>query len=349
MSQKISIISSRFLEPWHNLSPWETGQGGSELTAIYLHNYLEKRGYEVNSYVPLPNNYVAPKNWYHFDNFEVGGQDENYILFRNAEMLDKFSEGFNIIFIAQDVGYPELTEERAKKLTKYVCLCKDHLEYTKKHYPWLGEKIVLSSNGIDVDRILATPKVLRNPNKIIYTSSPDRGLKLILENWFRVLERHAEAELHVFYGLNNVDELYRRCGSWYGEFSQEIRYLCNQKNIFFKGRTPQQELYKEIKSSNVAWYPNCFDETSCISCMEWQSLGAVPIANELWALKDNILHGFKTLNKPQANELAKHQQLDWLIYCLKNPDIPWREQMIQDALKRFDFNNFVNDYESWLI
>ncbi|MEG7689019.1 hypothetical protein U2044_15610, partial [Listeria monocytogenes] len=76
-------------------------------TAIYLHNYLEKRGYEVSSYAPLPNNYEAPKNWYHFDNFEVGGKYDNYILFRNAEMLDKFPEGFNIIFVAQDVGYPE--------------------------------------------------------------------------------------------------------------------------------------------------------------------------------------------------------------------------------------------------
>ena len=48
-----------------------------------------------------------------------------------------------------------------------------------------------------------------NPKRVVYASSPDRGLVYLLKNWEKVTKEVPDAELNVFYGFETFDALNR--------------------------------------------------------------------------------------------------------------------------------------------
>ena len=348
MNKTFNIFSDVHLEPWDHSNPWTKGIGGSEVCHIELVERLAKRGHRVNSFSPLPPNIKALPNWKHFNEANPRSSG-NWIVFRNPAFFDqKLNPKNEYIFVAQDVDYP-WTPEQLKKVSKYVCLCQDHKVYTLNKYPQLGERVVVTSNGIRKEIIEQVEKenIPRNPNKIIYASSPDRGLELILSNWFRVIERVPSAELHIFYGFNNVETLAKRVGGWYATYPDKLGQMMNQPGVKFRGRLGQMELYREWFSSNIWWYPTNWPETSCITSLDAQSCGAIPVTNNYWAVGENVKHGYLTPSIPQDCALMKLKQIDYVCDLLKNPNIPWRTEMMTEARSTFDWENFVSDYESW--
>lgn len=346
MPKIFNIYSSLVLEPWNHLTPMTTGIGGSEVCHIEYCQRLEKWGHVVNSFAPIakddPTNLP---NWRHFEGADKKAPG-TWLVFRDPKFFDdELNSDNNYVFVAQDVDY-QWTPERLEKVSKYICLCPEHVNYTMQKYPQLEGRILLSSNGIRTELIeevenLAIP---RNLNKIIYPSSPDRGLEFLLQNWFRVLERVPSAELHIFYGFNNVEELGRKFGGWYVEYPERLKALMNQKGVNFRGRINQKELIKEWFSANIWWYPTDWPETSCITSMEAQACGALPVVTNLWALRDNILHGYKSSRVPQDDFTSRLWQIDKVCENL-GEEIPERQIMMSDARKRFDWENFINQIE----
>lgn len=342
-----NIYSSIALENWNHLNPYTKGIGGSELCHIILDEYLRKLGHTVNSFAPLakedPTNLP---NWRHFSEVDKKAPG-TWLVFRDPSFFDsELNPDNRYVFVAQDVDYT-WTPERLSKVNTYICLCQAHKRFTEHKYPELRGRVVVSSNGVRRDLIEETEKlgIPRNPHKIIYASSPDRGLELILNNWFRITERVPSAELHVFYGFNNVEELARRVGGWYAEYPGKLLSLMNQPGVKFRGRMNQNDLYKEWFSSNIWWYPSDWPETSCITCMDAQSCGAIPICNDYWAVGENVFHGYMTPGTPQNDSLSKLRQIDYVCDLLEYPIVPWREEMMREARTKFDWWNFVKDYE----
>ncbi len=339
----IHIYSSIHLEPWSYKNPWTKGIGGSETCHIELVERMEKRRLDVTSYCPLPDIGKFRKNWKHFLKADTKAPG-NWLVFRDPSFFDQDLNPDNkYIFVAQDVDYP-WSPERLAKVSKYVVLCQKHKQYTENRYPELKNRIEVSSNGVRSEYIskLATPP--RNPNKIAYISSPDRGLELILDNWFRVIERCPEAELHVFYGFDNIQKLAQKMGGWYVEYPQMLLQKMKQPGIYFRGRMGQKEIYNELLSTNIWWYPTDWPETSCIACMDAQACGAIPVTNNYWALQENILHGYKTKTIPQSDVIAKIKQIDYIEKLIKNPDETLRSLMMHHARCHFDWERITNHY-----
>lgn len=354
MSQ-INIYSGATLEVWDHTNPWTKGIGGSETAHIELAERLAARGHEVISYVPQPSYaYMPLKNGsleWRFSgdaNPSIGG---NWIVFRDSAFFDrKLGEG-QYIFVAQDVDY-EWNSNRFSKVDKYICLCPVHAEYTLKKYPEVREKVFLSSNGIRTAKIEEIEKenIVRNPNKLIYASSPDRGLLTILENWFRVRERCRDAELHVFYGFENMETILAAQGgnAWFKPMKDEIHRLLKQPGVNFRGRLGQEALYREWFSSNVWWYPTDWPESSCICSMEAQATGALPVTTNYWALTNNVMHGMMTNDTPQTSKIALCRQIDQVVEWIRNPQVEWRQQMMEEARREFNWERVVDQYERWL-
>jgi glycosyltransferase involved in cell wall biosynthesis len=139
----------------------------------------------------------------------------------------------------------------------------------------------------------------------------------------------------------------RRFGSWYVAYPDQLKRLMNQKGVIFRGRINQMELYQELFSSNIWWYPTNWPETSCISALESQSCGAIPVTSHYWALEDNILDGYKSSRCPQDNEFSKLYQIDRVCRLLENPDVWWRGKMQAKARHRFDWARFVLQISNW--
>lgn len=352
---KINITSTLYLENWTKDAQWTTGIGGSESTAIELAVRLAKRGHDVTSYIPDTALAYSPiidntGKWRWIGDINTG-EKANWLIFRDPSLVARLKHPENnVLYISQDTDCGGWTTEGFNNVTKYITLCDAHAKYTLLRYPELRDKVYKSSNGINVEILeeLEHKNIPRNPNKIIYPSSPDRGLMLILENWFRIRERHREAELHIFYGLNNIKKMYELNKDWRGQYIENLEKLIDQKGIIFRGRVNQRMLYEEMLSSNIFWYPNDFFETSCINVMACQAAGAIPVTNELGALKENVFHGFLTAEVPQQSSIAKCRQIDKVIDFLRNPDVLWRNDMMAEARKEFSLERIVDQYERWL-
>lgn len=128
----------------------------------------------------------------------------------------------------------------------------------------------------------------REKVKLCYTSTPFRGLDILLDAWDKL--NPEDCELHVFssckiYGPDFAHkeepkhiELYNRC--------------LNTKGIVYRGSIPNEELRKELPTFDILAYPCTFEETSCIAVIEalsaglrvlTSSLGALPETTEGWA------------------------------------------------------------------
>lgn len=144
------------------------------------------------------------------------------------------------------------------------------------------DKVVVTRNGIDPSKFEPMLKKLKkNPLKIIYVSSPDRGLERAI-GVCEVVRTHYPVELHVFYGLENLKKL--------GKHQDVARYeaIMNQPWIHYHGNVKQADLSKHYEDAAIWLYPTNFTETFCISALETVLCGVYPVVRNYGALPDTL-------------------------------------------------------------
>src|SRR4029078_9396198 len=108
-----------------------------------------------------------------------------------------------------DLHYPpvrhqELTTEASSKLD--LVFFKGR--YQRNFAPNLpDDKAVIISNGI-IPSQFNNPGIKRQPHKVIYASSADRGLDLLVSLWPKVKTKIPDAELVWAYGWNSYDAMH---------------------------------------------------------------------------------------------------------------------------------------------
>lgn len=129
------------------------------------------------------------------------------------------------------------------------------------------------------------------PPKLIYTSTPFRGLDLLLAAFPAIRAALPEATLDVFSSLQvynaTAEEDATRCGELY-EFCRST------DGVTYHGSIPQPELAEHMKQATLLAYPNHFAETSCIVVLEALAAGCYVVTSELGALPETGQH-FATL------------------------------------------------------
>ena len=283
MAPHIYLYSPSHLEPWDRTTPWTTGIGGSETCHIEMSERLARRGLPVESLCPLPGGpetkairalwNADPKwtlVWKHYEHLDLT-REGIFINFRDPAMFEAplpRDRGQRYWFVAQDVDYRWRPEALAE-VDRYICLCQKHKAYTLARYPQLAGRVYVSSNGIRSEFIRShgfdKPQADRDPHRLIYASSPDRGLLFVLRNWFRIKEAVPQANLRVFYGFDNADKV---DSSDLRNLKAECLELLTQDGCSWRGRIGQHDLYKEWAQAAVWFYPDSFPETSCITCMD---------------------------------------------------------------------------------
>lgn len=118
--------------------------------------------------------------------------------------------------------------------------------------------------------------------KICYTSTPWRGLNILLDAW--EIDPPENCELHIFsstkiYGSDfstsedhKYHELYERATSL--------------KGVVYRGNISNELLRKELTEFDILAYPCTFEETSCISVIEALSAGLRVITSNIGALPE---------------------------------------------------------------
>jgi len=364
---KFVFISEATFEPWDWTNPDSKGIGGSETSHIEMAQRLARLGHDVTSFAPTHNrgDYLidpAGVRWFNFEDAaaqvkEYGSfihDDAIHVIYRAPNLIDFVPEGAPCWLICQDVDYNRpgctLTPERLAKLTRLVALCETQAEYFRTKYP--TARVSISSNGIKrqvIEEIAKDPPE-RNLHRLMYASSPDRGMEYLLEIFPRLRELVPDVELHIYYGFDNIEKVVAHYGkdSRVGLNAQRLQQLLEQPGVHYHGRTGQRDLLREWFKAGLWVHPSNFTETSCITCMDAQACGAIPVTSPVWAVSENVEHGvFIEGNVKQTMIQARYVFETFKLLVQPELQDQIRSAMMPWALDRFDWDIFARQWEGW--
>lgn len=280
---EICIICPVSAEPWGPQSI-KSGVGGSEEAVIRLSEQLAKRKYKVTVYNDcIEEGIFDGVRYLDWKKFNIKDKFSHIISWR-SNIFNYGIEGKNRIIWFHD-GIPQnfFSEDDLKKVDRVVVLSQYHKSLVPKIVP--EDKIYVSANGIVPDDFLDI-KEERNPHRLIWASSYDRGLEVILNNWSKIRQEVPDAEIHCFYGWNTYDALSKE-GLRKSDFKPRMLELMKQEGVFEHGRIGHKELLREYAKSGVFAYPcNYAGEIQCIALTKAIASGCVTVTNDFAVLPE---------------------------------------------------------------
>lgn len=128
-------------------------------------------------------------------------------------------------------------------------------------------------------------------NRILfYGSNYDRGLETLLLLWPRIRERYREARLNICYGWKTFvsgNEEKPDLMDWVSYMNK----LMKQDGVVHHGRLGKEDLRNVRAASGIWAYPTSFPEINCITALECQRDGLVPVTVDRFALKETVGSG----------------------------------------------------------
>lgn len=206
-----------------------------------------------------------------------------------------------------------------EKINHFVFVSNWQSEYFRKMFNIPGYKTSVIKNAcIGLDK---RPSGKRDKVRLCYTSTPWRGLDVLLKAW-KILDPQ-DCELHIFSStkIYGKDFAISAAGNYQDLFDE----CQNTPGIVYRDFTTNEELRKELPTFDILAYPNTFEETSCIAVIEALSaglrvvtsnIGALPETTEGWARmypylmdKDKHAEVFASILKDEIQKI-KNGNLD---------------------------------------
>lgn len=187
----------------------------------------------------------------------------------------------------------------------YTSPCQAHLEHMTSNWG-SREKWRVLPNGCD---IASYPKIPKIPGRVLYASSPDRGLHWLLQQWPKIKCRVPDANLRVFYNfddwLKNVlpyegPEFHshlREC-SYRAHYIREALERLRKLDVVHFKSVSRVRMAEEMASAKVLAYP-CdtvtYTEGFSVTLMEACAAGAVPVTVRVDSLGSIYGDSLKTM------------------------------------------------------
>lgn len=295
---------------WSPLDFEERGLGGAETMAVKMAEEFARNAHPVAVYADWTGvrNGVIYRHWSEFNPQKpyLGVDTWLFVSSRLPEVFDHDINADVKWLWNHDVNSgPIVTPERVAKVDRCLVLSEWHRKHWLEVYPWFPrEKLVVTSNAVDpalfpdvhdMAENGARPALERRPHRFIWPSSPDRGLDQVLAWWPEIRKQWPDAELHVFYGWDTVDWMMQMPGrEWLRWFKAKIEDLGAQPGVYFRGRLPARELYREMAQAQFWLYPSQtafdleWDETFCIAAVEALACGVTPVIADAGALRERL-------------------------------------------------------------
>jgi len=174
--------------------------------------------------------------------------------------------------------------------------------------------------------------------RLIYHSTPHRGLELLVPSFEYLAEKHENIELDVYssfnlYGWAERDKPY-----------EDLFDRCNQHpKIHYHGTQPNDVIREALKKADIFAYPNIWPETSCLCAIEALNAGCLMLAPNYAALPETATSwGITYQWSPNHNKHANifTSILDNMIKTLSESKEDAEHMIFQQKL-------FYDNYYSW--
>ncbi len=356
---KICLHCGEGLRTWGHDSIERGGIGGSETAVIRITEELAKRGAHVEIYGYPSKEQEGEHNGVHWlPHWRIanpGKEFDVFINWRSPGLISKPPEATRKLVWLHDIQREFDWGPEVLAFYDYVMPLSEAHRRDVSYIP--DEKIWISRNGLDPT--FWEPgnfeEEIRNSHKLVYASCPSRGLHLIARVWDRILEAVPTAQIDVFYGFNKNFQAKMKVSQRFRDIYQEILAFTQKPGVNWYGMVDQKTLGRAFRTAGIWAYPCPFPEISCITAMQAQTCGALPITTKYWALDETVQFGEKVGDDPEHNIEDDPELLElWLTRLLgaipREPKavehlIDGRQRMMDWAQERFPWSSVA---EEWL-
>jgi tetratricopeptide (TPR) repeat protein len=369
----VSIFCGYTVNEWNPNVFREKGVGGSEEAIVQLVKRWADAGYNVNVYANVGHKedtehgvrWIPYIDWNPKDRFDVT------IVWRNPKAIDFDINSEKILVDVHDVITPqEFTEERLSKIDKIMFKSKVQRDYYS-NIP--DDKVAIIPHGLDVKQFEERRKtVIKNPYKIINTSSPDRSLLTcmkIIEKVYYKLPDYLKPKLKFRwnYGFRVWDAEWAsddQMMNWRDKAMAQLERL-KEKGIIEKesgDMISQDEVVNQYLESGLMLYPSEFFEIGFISGIKGALAGAIPITTDVFAqgefLHDSFIFPSKVTYEDWPVDIAKgvdygvkdkkviDKIVDKIVEYFKDPSKfeEMREKIINRIRSEFDWGKAAEEW-----
>lgn len=177
-----------------------------------------------------------------------------------------------------------------------------------------------------------------DPLRFAYTSTPFRGLSVLLDAWEKL--DLSNAELHIWSSMR----LYNQDDAKYQPLYARARA---SKRVFYYGISPNSELKTILRDMHFLAYPSTFEETSCLAVIDAMAAGCrviVPARGALPETTAGFAHVYPWSADPIehaslfGSALAKEVEHPWF----DSPEMSLTQQNYCEQF--FDWNQRVKEW-----
>jgi len=230
--------------------------GGTEIQLEYLHKYVSKELLDkVNITTSIPE--------------------------KTPLLIDKT----NILWVHNSYDQPNLYPWFKNKLNhrKYDWyVFNSHWTYEKYRmiFDIPTDISLVIKNGFDDDLIVKSDFKPKEKLKLVYTSTPWRGLDVLLSAMEQI--KTDKVELDIYSSTQIYGDHFKQISD--NQFTALYDKAKTIKNVNYKGYLNHKELMKILHTYDCYIHPSTFEETFCVAAMESLAAGLVTVTTDLGAL-----------------------------------------------------------------
>ena len=193
-------------------------------------------------------------------------------------------------------------------------------------------------NAIDPmeEKLIKKPEA-KEQVRLIYHTTPHRGLELLVPAFNWICSRHENVHLDVFssfeiYGWGYRDEQYEKI----------INQCKEHEHITYHGFQPHEKVMEALGKAHIFAFPSIWPETSCIAVLEAMSAKAVTVCPNFAALPEtcaNFASMYQFSENPQEHANRFANVLNATICNLRDLPDTWEPQL---NFQKNYFDNFYN-------
>lgn len=188
-----------------------------------------------------------------------------------------------------------------------------------------------------IEPIEFKPKSKDGKLKLIYTSTPFRGLSILID----VMEQldRDDIELDVYSSTSVYGSGYE--SHYYGVYDDLFNRARETKGVNYRGYAENEEIHKAVQDAHIFAYPSTFEETACLSMIEAGAAGCNLVTTDLGALPETGAAYAKMCTiKPDEKQIASAYS-ELLNYQIDNYWTNENQELIREQ------SDYFNKYYNW--